>query len=328
VTIPIRISPVLNDEQLDNDGLPLIGGTISTYLAGTSTLATTYTTINGTVAQANPIVLNARGEPDNPIWLAAGQAYKLRLFDAYGLLLREYDNISGVNDVAADTLTYTEWVVSGLTPTFINATQFSVVGDQTQIFSKYRRTKSKVAAGTAYGTITVSAFSAGKTTITQVNDALPLDAGLSAVWYGFNTLQSAPGLIQPGTVMPFYQAAAPQGFTQVVTHNDYMMRIVSTAGGGYGGTDSPIIMDKVPAHTHTFTSASTSVDHTHTYTMPNAPSGTFDAGIFPLVQANTAGTATSNSSSTAHTHTGTTDALSGAANWVPKYMNFILATKD
>jgi hypothetical protein len=323
----VRLSPVLNDAQLDNDGLPLIGGTISTYLAGTTTPATTYTTSAGTVAHTNPIVLNARGEPDTPIWLPEGVAYKLVLFDAYGLLLQTFDNIRGVNDVDADVLTYSEWVPSGLVPTFINATQFSVPGDKTATFSKYRRTKSVVAGGTAYGTITLSAYSSGKTTITQVNDALPLDSGLSSVSYGFNTLQSAPGLIQPGTVMCFYQAAAPQGFTQVVTHNNYMMRIVSTAGGGLGGTDSPILMDKVPAHVHTFTTANNNVDHTHTYTTPNAPSGTWGAGTLPVVQANTAGQATSGES-TPHTHTGNTDTLAGAANWTPKYMDFIIATKD
>jgi hypothetical protein len=323
-----KLSPLLQDEQLDNDGLPLIGGTISTYLAGTSTLATTYTSINGNVAQTNPILLNARGKPDNPIWLPIGQSYKFALYDINGLLLDYYDNIKGINDIDANILTYSEWVASGLVPTPINSTQFSVVGDQSQTFLKYRRTKCVVAGGTAYGTITSSAYAGGTTVITQINDGIPIDYGLSSVAYGFNTLQSSPGLIQPGTVMPFYQASAPSGFTQVTTLNDYMMRIISGAGGGFAGTDSPILMDKVPLHVHTFTTASTSVDHTHTYTMPNAPSGLFAGATTPVVQANTAGTATSNSSSTAHTHTGTTNTLAGGVNWLPKYMNFILATKD
>jgi hypothetical protein len=38
------------------------------------------------------------------------------------------------------------------------------------------------------------------------------------------------------TVMLFYQAAAPTGWTQVTTLNDYDLRLVSGTGGGTGGT--------------------------------------------------------------------------------------------
>jgi hypothetical protein len=41
-----------------------------------------------------------------------------------------------------------------------------------------------------------------------------------------------------GTVMVFYQATAPVGWTQVVTHNDKLLRVVSGAGGGAGGTNT------------------------------------------------------------------------------------------
>jgi hypothetical protein len=41
-----------------------------------------------------------------------------------------------------------------------------------------------------------------------------------------------------GSVMVFYQAAAPTGFTKLVTHNDKTLRVVSGAGGVAGGTNS------------------------------------------------------------------------------------------
>lgn len=43
-------------------------------------------------------------------------------------------------------------------------------------------------------------------------------------------------LIPAGTVALFFQAAPPTGWTQIVTQNDKMLRIVSGAGGGTGGS--------------------------------------------------------------------------------------------
>jgi hypothetical protein len=86
--------------------------------------------------------------------------------------------------------------------------------------------------------------------------------------------------IPSGTVMLFYQASAPTGWTQVTTLNDYALRIVSGTGGTTGGTtafstvfanQTPTITTsglsvgattlsstQIPAHTHTLSSASIS----------------------------------------------------------------------
>ena len=48
----------------DNNGAPLAGGLIYTYAAGTTTPQTTYTTIAGTTAHTNPIVLDATARAD------------------------------------------------------------------------------------------------------------------------------------------------------------------------------------------------------------------------------------------------------------------------
>jgi hypothetical protein len=58
----------------DNNGVPLAGGLIYTYAAGTTTPQATYTTSAGTIAHTNPIVLNSAGRvPGGEIWLAVGQ---------------------------------------------------------------------------------------------------------------------------------------------------------------------------------------------------------------------------------------------------------------
>lgn len=93
----VNLSPIGNSEQFfDNNGIPLAGGLLYAYQAGSSTPLATYTTINGTVANANPIVLNSSGRLDNEVWLTYGYFYKFVLKDASGNLLGTYDNIYGI----------------------------------------------------------------------------------------------------------------------------------------------------------------------------------------------------------------------------------------
>lgn len=100
----VNLAPLFNDAQFDNNGNVLSGGKVYWYLAGTSTPHNTYTDNTGTVAQANPVILNARGEPASPIWLEAGTAYKAILKDALDNTIRTIDGISGVNDVLSSSL--------------------------------------------------------------------------------------------------------------------------------------------------------------------------------------------------------------------------------
>ena len=83
----------------DDNGIPLSGGLIYTYAAGTTTPETTYTSIDGLVAHPNPIILNAAGRvPTGEIWLSAGVSYKFLLKTALNVQIGSYDNLPGVND--------------------------------------------------------------------------------------------------------------------------------------------------------------------------------------------------------------------------------------
>lgn len=176
------LSPVCNDQTFDANGDPLNGGEIETYLAGSSTPAATYTDDSGGTPHSNPIVLNSLGYPTaGPIWLTGGISYKFIIKNAAGSTLRTIDDISGVNDAS---VSQSEWVESGLVPTYIDATSFSVPGDQTPILQVNRRLRTTNTSGFIYSTITNSVFSAGITTVTVANDSGVLDAGLSGVAYG------------------------------------------------------------------------------------------------------------------------------------------------
>lgn len=183
----VNLSPIGNDAPfIDASGNPLNAGLLYTYVAnsGGSTPATTYTTSAGSVQNANPIVLNSNGYPASggnvvEIWLTSGVSYLFVLKTSAGVTVWSRDNISGINDVSSS---FDQWV-SGPAPTYISATSFSLVGDQTGTFQGGRRLKTTNSGGTVYSTIKTSAFGV-VTTVTVVNDSGTLDSGLSEVSYG------------------------------------------------------------------------------------------------------------------------------------------------
>ena len=201
----VYFSPVGNSPAIDANGEPYSSGELYTYDAGSTTPRTTYTSSAGTVAQANPIVLNTRGMPSSPIWLPTGQT-KFLLKNEDGDTIWTIDNVSEIND---QTTVADQWTASGLTPTYIAATQFSVPGDHTSTFEVGRRLRATVNAGTVYSRISVSSFGGGITTVTVVNDSTTLDSGMSAVSYGILTAtnQSIPPI--KGTVT---NDSAPTGY--------------------------------------------------------------------------------------------------------------------
>jgi hypothetical protein len=80
----------------DNNGVPLSGGLIYTYAAGTATPQATYTTSLGTIAHSNPIVLNSAGRVSGgEIWLLP-VSYKFILQTSAAVLIASYDNVTSV----------------------------------------------------------------------------------------------------------------------------------------------------------------------------------------------------------------------------------------
>jgi microcystin-dependent protein len=93
----VNLSPIGNAQQFfDNNGVPLNGGLLYAYQAGSSTPFATYTDINGTIANANPIVLDSSGRSATEIWLSYGYFYKFVLKDSSGVTIGTYDNIYGI----------------------------------------------------------------------------------------------------------------------------------------------------------------------------------------------------------------------------------------
>ena len=97
------LSPIGNGFQFfTTTGLPLNGGYIYTYQAGSSTPLGTYTDSTGNIANTNPIQLGTDGRPPNEIWLNSGYSYKFVLQDSASVTIQTYDNLYGIpSSVAA-----------------------------------------------------------------------------------------------------------------------------------------------------------------------------------------------------------------------------------
>lgn len=103
----VNLSPLAGAgwQFFDNNGVALAAGLLYTYAAGTSTPQATYTTSSGSIANSNPIVLDAAGRVSTEIWLTAGQSYKFVLQNYAAVQIWSFDNISGVNDFSSATAT-------------------------------------------------------------------------------------------------------------------------------------------------------------------------------------------------------------------------------
>ena len=85
------------EQYCDDDGNPLSSGSLTTYAAGTSTPVATYSDVNLTVANTNPISLDAAGRPTSgSIFLTPGVSYKFILMDVLGATVATRDNIAAV----------------------------------------------------------------------------------------------------------------------------------------------------------------------------------------------------------------------------------------
>jgi hypothetical protein len=80
-------------QWFDNNGDPLASGKIYTYITGTVTPLSTYTSSSESVANANPLILSSSGRGE--LWLASSSNYDIVVKDSNDVTLEEITNISG-----------------------------------------------------------------------------------------------------------------------------------------------------------------------------------------------------------------------------------------
>jgi hypothetical protein len=204
-----------------------------------------------------------------------------------------------------------------------------------------------ITGGTITGITDLAVADGGTGASTFTSDAVLLGNGTSAFQTvapstNGNVLTSngttwisaaAPGGFSAGTVLLFYQAAAPTGWTKVTTQNDKALRVVSGTGGGTGGSvafttafASQSVNGTVGTTGATTLSTSQIPSHTHStprFTGDGVNSG-YDIAGAATVEANNTG-ATGGGGS--HDHSGGT--FTGTAiNLAVQYIDIIICSKD
>jgi hypothetical protein len=98
----VLLSPIGNGFQFfTTTGLPLSGGFLYSYQAGSSTPLATYTDSTGNIANTNPIVLGTDGRPPYEVWLTSGYSYKFVLATSTNVVIQTYDNIYPIPNSSA-----------------------------------------------------------------------------------------------------------------------------------------------------------------------------------------------------------------------------------
>lgn len=107
-----------------------------------------------------------------------------------------------------------------------------------------------------------------------------------------------------GTVLLFWQTAAPTGWTKITTQNDKALRVVSGSGGVSGGTNAfSTVMAQTVVGSSTLSTAQLA-SHAHSYTAPGATIAVNQVCGANVGAGSGAGSTTgANGSGTSHNHT-------------------------
>lgn len=220
----VLLSPVGNGQQFfDNNGVPLAGGLIYTYQAGSSTPLTTYTTNAGTTPNTNPIILDSAGRCSNEIWLQTGYSYKFVLQTAANVTLQTLDNLYPILQTSS----------SGSVTPFIAGMIILWSGSLGSIPSGWAlcngsngtpdlRDRFVVAAGSTYAVSATGGFT-DSIVVSHTHTATVTDPGHTHVLQdstGRRITAPAGGAVGGGTNTP---AAAPQ-------NTDFMVNTTVTTG--------------------------------------------------------------------------------------------------
>jgi hypothetical protein len=234
----------------DGNGGPLVGGKVYTYDPGTTNAKATYSDKGLSVANTNPVILDARGEAD----IYCGSAVKLVVKDADDVTLTTTDDWESVD--ATDyvvTLTGTQTLTNKTltAPVITDASGSVVTTTATQTLTNKTLTSPVINTPTiAGGSITTATAAITGGTISGITDLAVADGGTGASTAA--GARTALG-VGPRPALYDYQSATGQTITSVLTtfltasvtleSGDLLMvdaRVYGTKGGTGGAVEVEI----------------------------------------------------------------------------------------
>lgn len=201
---------------VDPAGVPYAGGFLYTYASGTSTPATTYTTIalDPAAVNTNPIVLNSAGRVPQPIYLPAA-TFKYVLKDALGNTIATEDDIPSTGLASVTIGSTINWMGGDPnSPITATAIPSGTTFDKCAAGSSWAFIDSANLAGT-FALEGMMLASAGTVTASLVNltDGAP-DTPLVSI-----SSTSATGDRQRSTAITFASAGASKAYAVKVYHS-------------------------------------------------------------------------------------------------------------
>lgn len=202
------------------------------------------------------------------------------------------------------------------------------------------------------GTVTVgigttALFVSGNARVTNFlsigTSSIVLDGTTNNIIFNDGSIQnSLYTLIPKNSVVTFHQAAAPTGWTQITTHNNKALRVVSGTGGGSGGNTAftTVFASRTPTGTNsggavqnTTLQANQLPDHAHGYSAPGGLSGCSGpcgkAGFSLAGGGGGAATGGAGYSAGGHNHGLTQPTFTGnAMDFAVQYIDLIIASRN
>lgn len=207
---------------VDNNGAPLAGGLVYTYIAGTGNQPkATYTDASGTIPATNPIILDSAGRA--VIWITG--SYDIKVTDALGNIIDTTANITAFNTTANAAPSFFERFSGTGTQTVFTLTQdLGTDNNSIQVFVN----NGTVTAGTT-GTLSAPFFQKFTSITSQTVFNLTEDLGTNSNAIQVFVLNSTKG----------YDVLAPAGYTLTSGASPTLTLAVSPTAA----TDSVYVFD-------------------------------------------------------------------------------------
>ena len=293
----VGLSPVAGAgwQFFDANGVPLSGGKLYTYVAGTTTPQTTYTSISGVVANENPIILNSEGRVSgtNEVWLDIAVAYKLILKTSADVQLWSADDLSGIaglgsalpvasGGTGSTTLTLNNVLLGNGT----SAVQLVAPGTSGNLLTSNGTTWASVAAA---GVTTFSAGTTGLTPSTGTSGAVSLAGTLVVANGGTGAATIAANNVILGNGTSAVQVVAPSTSGNVLSSNGSTWQSLAPAlkawvkfNGSTGVIAASYNVTSVTVHTTgTYTINFTTAISDANYTVVTG--GAYSSGVYAAI---------------------------------------------